>query len=82
MRMRTRRRFPTLDTVVAAGFMLPHEKIIYEEYGDKSPKYWVPANWALDITQKAWKQGHIEGEYYKVTLQEVGGLNIGRGTGL
>lgn len=69
MSMRTRRRFPTLDTVVAAGFMLPHEKKIYEEYGDNTPKYWVPANWALDITYKAWKHGHIESDYYKVALQ-------------
>ncbi|WKY04446.1 hypothetical protein Q1695_005444 [Nippostrongylus brasiliensis] len=70
--MRVRRRFPTLDTIVAAGFMLPHEKEAFESYtdSDHSPKYWIPANWALAMTYNAWKHGHIESDYYKVTLQE------------
>ncbi|KAK6039981.1 hypothetical protein COOONC_22514 [Cooperia oncophora] len=29
------------------------------------------ANWALAMTYQAWKHGHIESAYYKVTLQEV-----------
>ncbi|KAJ1372715.1 Bestrophin 24 [Parelaphostrongylus tenuis] len=70
--MRVRRRFPTMDTIVAAGFMLPHEKDIYESYSDTgdTPKYWIPASWALSMTYEAWKHGHIENAYYKVTLQE------------
>lgn len=52
---------------------MPHEKEIFELYNDKSntPKYWIPANWALSMTYEAWKHGHIESAYYKVTLQEV-----------
>ncbi|KAK6050016.1 Bestrophin [Cooperia oncophora] len=69
--MRVRRRFPTLDTIVAAGFMLPHEKEIFKSYNGSSPKYWIPANWALAMTYQAWKHGYIESAYYKVTLQEV-----------
>ncbi|CAI4228479.1 unnamed protein product [Auanema sp. JU1783] len=70
--MRTRRRFPTLDTVVAAGFLLPQEKELLDEYDDhgKTPKYWVPANWALSMTYKAWKQGHIESDYFKAALEK------------
>ncbi|KAL6740087.1 hypothetical protein Aduo_013474 [Ancylostoma duodenale] len=70
--LRVRRRFPTLDTIVAAGFMMPHEKEIFETYNDKAntPKYWIPANWALAMTYQAWKNGHIESAYYKATLQE------------
>ncbi|KIH56270.1 hypothetical protein ANCDUO_13550 [Ancylostoma duodenale] len=34
--LRVRRRFPTLDTVLAAGFMMPHEKEIFESYSDKA----------------------------------------------
>ncbi|KIH47516.1 Bestrophin [Ancylostoma duodenale] len=70
--MQVRRRFPTLDTVVAAGFMMPHEKEIFETYSDKAntPKHWIPANWALAMTYQAWKNGHIESAYYKATLQE------------
>ncbi|KAL6740085.1 hypothetical protein Aduo_013472 [Ancylostoma duodenale] len=70
--LRVRRRFPTLDTVVAASFMMPHEKEIFESYSDKAntPKYWIPANWALAMTYQAWKNGHIENPHYKLTLQE------------
>ncbi|KAK6747911.1 hypothetical protein RB195_000864 [Necator americanus] len=72
--MRVRRRFPTLDTVVAAGFMMPHEKELFESYNDKlsssSSKYWIPANWAFAITQQAWEEGNIESPYYRVVLQE------------
>ncbi|KAK6747910.1 hypothetical protein RB195_000864 [Necator americanus] len=73
--MRVRRRFPTLDTVVAAGFMMPHEKELFESYNDKlsssSSKYWIPANWAFAITQQAWEEGNIESPYYRVVLQEI-----------
>ncbi|KHJ81792.1 hypothetical protein OESDEN_18520 [Oesophagostomum dentatum] len=70
--MRVRRRFPTLDTIVAAGFMMPHEKEIFDSYKVKpnTPKYWIPANWALAMTYQAWKNGNIENAYYKYTLQE------------
>ncbi|KAK6016080.1 hypothetical protein OSTOST_18438 [Ostertagia ostertagi] len=52
--------------------MLPHEKEIFQSYDDsaKTPKYWIPASWALTMTYQAWKHGHIESAKYKVTLQE------------
>ncbi|VDM61920.1 unnamed protein product [Angiostrongylus costaricensis] len=70
--MRVRRRFPTIDTIVAAGLMLPHEKEIFQSYSDATgtPKYWIPASWALSMTYEAWKHGYIESAYYKVVLQE------------
>uniref|UniRef100_A0A158P7B2 Bestrophin homolog n=1 Tax=Angiostrongylus cantonensis TaxID=6313 RepID=A0A158P7B2_ANGCA len=70
--MRVRRRFPTIDTIVAAGLMLPHEKEIFQSYSDAAgtPKYWIPASWALSMTYEAWKHGYIESAYYKVVLQE------------
>ncbi|VDO39439.1 unnamed protein product [Haemonchus placei] len=45
---------------------------LFESYDDSAhtPKYWIPANWALSMTYEAWKHGHIESAYYKVTLQE------------
>ncbi|KIH60926.1 hypothetical protein ANCDUO_08807 [Ancylostoma duodenale] len=51
---------------------MPHEKEIFESYSDKAntPKYWIPANWALAMTYQAWKNGHIENPHYKLTLQE------------
>ncbi|PAV76758.1 hypothetical protein WR25_03945 [Diploscapter pachys] len=66
--MRTRRRFPTLDTVVAAGFMMPHEKDRFEEIQYRYSKYWVPFQWALALTYDARKKGIIESDYYQVVV--------------
>ncbi|VDL62072.1 unnamed protein product [Nippostrongylus brasiliensis] len=68
--MRTRRRFPTLDTVVAAGFMMPHEKERFDEIQYRYSKYWVPFQWALALTYDARKKGLIESDYYQVVVQE------------
>ncbi|VDO62584.1 unnamed protein product [Heligmosomoides polygyrus] len=67
--MRVRRRFPTLDTIVAAGFMLPHEKELFESYSvsAETPKHWIPANWALAMTYNAWQHGHIESLFKEIT---------------
>ncbi|CAJ0959115.1 unnamed protein product, partial [Mesorhabditis belari] len=66
--MRTRRRFPTLDTVVAAGFMLPHEKEKFDEIQYRYSKYWLPFQWALALTYDARKKGLIESDYYQVVI--------------
>ncbi|CAJ0561620.1 unnamed protein product, partial [Mesorhabditis spiculigera] len=66
--MRTRRRFPTLDTVVAAGFMLPHEKEKFDEIQYRYSKYWLPFQWALALTYDARKKGLIESDYYQVCV--------------
>ncbi|CAD6193584.1 unnamed protein product [Caenorhabditis auriculariae] len=68
--MRTRRRFPTLDTVVAAGFMMPHEKERFDEIQYRYSKYWVPFQWALGLTYDARKKGLIESDYYQVVVQD------------
>ncbi|VDO38659.1 unnamed protein product, partial [Heligmosomoides polygyrus] len=68
--MRTRRRFPTLDTVVAAGFMMPHEKDRFDEIQYRYSKYWVPFQWALALSYDARKKGLIESDYYQVVVQE------------
>ncbi|CAJ0602501.1 unnamed protein product [Cylicocyclus nassatus] len=68
--MRTRRRFPTLDTVVAAGFMMPHEKERFDEIQYRYSKYWLPFQWAFALTYDARKLGLIESDYYQVVIQE------------
>uniref|UniRef100_A0A8R1J0X7 Bestrophin homolog n=2 Tax=Caenorhabditis japonica TaxID=281687 RepID=A0A8R1J0X7_CAEJA len=55
--MRVRRRFPTLQYVVDAGFMEPEELDQLESVNcNPGQKYWVPINWAnslaLDAHQK------------------------------
>ncbi|CAJ0946360.1 unnamed protein product, partial [Mesorhabditis belari] len=72
--MRVRRRFPTLDSVVAAGFLLPDEKKQLEEYSDKGENamQWVPFRWALELCHEARKLGLIESDYYQtVVLNEI-----------
>uniref|UniRef100_A0A8R1DYE3 Bestrophin homolog n=1 Tax=Caenorhabditis japonica TaxID=281687 RepID=A0A8R1DYE3_CAEJA len=74
MSMRVRRRFPTLDTIVAAGFMNKHELELYNSYDTKynsklGTKYWIPANWALCMTYKARKDGYIESNYFKAQME-------------
>ncbi|CAA97765.1 Bestrophin homolog 1 [Caenorhabditis elegans] len=74
MSMRTRRRFPTMETVVAAGFMNKHELELYNSYDTKynsklGTKYWIPANWALCMTYKARKDGYIESDYFKAQME-------------
>ncbi|CAJ0603445.1 unnamed protein product [Cylicocyclus nassatus] len=70
--MRVRRRFPTMDTIVAAGFLMPHEKELLEKLETpNTPNYWIPANWALEMTYQAWKDGHIDSDYYKSILEKT-----------
>ncbi|GMS95604.1 hypothetical protein PENTCL1PPCAC_17779, partial [Pristionchus entomophagus] len=70
--MRTRRRFPTIDTVVAAGFMMPHEKDRFDEIEYKYSKYWMPFQWALALTYDARKKGIIESDFFQVSVtQEI-----------
>uniref|UniRef100_A0A158P9W1 Bestrophin homolog n=1 Tax=Angiostrongylus cantonensis TaxID=6313 RepID=A0A158P9W1_ANGCA len=61
--MRTRRRFPTLDTVVAAGKIFSKER--FDEIQYRYSKYWVPFQWALALTYDARKKGLIESDYYQ-----------------
>ncbi|CAI5449209.1 unnamed protein product [Caenorhabditis angaria] len=72
--MRTRRRFPTLETLVASGFMTKEELQLYNSYNTENnirlgTKYWIPANWALCMTYQARKDGFIESDYFKAQME-------------
>ncbi|KAJ1362585.1 hypothetical protein KIN20_022186 [Parelaphostrongylus tenuis] len=58
--IQVRRRFPDLSTIVAAGFMMEHEMQMLENVSCSYNKYWVPINWALSITAKAFSKNYIE----------------------
>jgi len=47
-------RFPSLDHLVEAGFLLPHEKLIIDHLNEQmnGPKYYVPIVWAGAIAAK------------------------------
>ncbi|GMS87653.1 hypothetical protein PENTCL1PPCAC_9828 [Pristionchus entomophagus] len=68
--MRARKRFPTLDTVVAAGFMTEHEKERFDEIQYRFSKYWLPIQWALATAYNARREGFIESDYYTEFLSQ------------
>ncbi|GMR58587.1 hypothetical protein PMAYCL1PPCAC_28782 [Pristionchus mayeri] len=61
--LRTRRRFPTLDSIVKAGFMTEVEKKEFESYKIKC-KQWICFNWAYSLVYEARKKGLIKSDLY------------------
>ncbi|CAL8147676.1 unnamed protein product [Orchesella dallaii] len=55
-------RFPTMEHMVEAGFMVPHERIIIDHLNEQmpGPKYYVPIVWAGAVASKARKEGRIK----------------------
>ncbi|VDM39547.1 unnamed protein product [Toxocara canis] len=47
--VRVRKRFPTHESIVQAGFMLEHEKEKLESIKLDYDKYWVPINWSYTL---------------------------------
>uniref|UniRef100_A0A1I7XJB1 Bestrophin homolog n=1 Tax=Heterorhabditis bacteriophora TaxID=37862 RepID=A0A1I7XJB1_HETBA len=68
--MKCRKRFPTLDTVAAAGFMMPHEKENFDGIQYNYNKYFLPFNWAWALIYRARQEGLIESDYYVTVLSE------------
>ncbi|VDD94968.1 unnamed protein product [Enterobius vermicularis] len=54
-----RKRFPTYDSLVKAGFMLEHEKEKLLGYQLNYDKYWVPINWSYNLFFEARRAGKI-----------------------
>ncbi|PSN38138.1 hypothetical protein C0J52_08231 [Blattella germanica] len=78
MSPRVKKRFPTMDHLVEAGFLQPNEKKIFEDLDQKTshPKYWMPLVWAGGIMTRARKEGRIKDDHSLKTL--IDGLNIFR----
>nr|CAD7576461.1 unnamed protein product [Timema californicum] len=75
MSPRVKKRFPTLDHLVEAGFMQPNEKKIFEDLDQKTshPKYWMPLVWAGGIITRARKEGRVKDDFSLKSL--IDGLN-------
>ncbi|VDL67696.1 unnamed protein product, partial [Nippostrongylus brasiliensis] len=56
-----RKRFPTLETMVAAGFLQKHELEKFNECKSRYAKYWLPFNWALHLLNTALEEKRIDG---------------------
>ncbi|EJD74825.1 bestrophin-3 [Loa loa] len=67
--MRVRKRFPTVEALVAAGFMMKHEKEKYDAIQYRYAKYWMPFQWALSLCQEARNQQKISSD---ILLEKVG----------
>ncbi|CAB3406545.1 unnamed protein product [Caenorhabditis bovis] len=66
--MQVRRRFPTLETVVAAGFMMDVEREKYVDLSLKYNKYFLPIQWCFTLLYEARAQGKIGAD---VMLNEI-----------
>ncbi|XP_075228579.1 bestrophin 2 isoform X1 [Lycorma delicatula] len=68
--VRVKKRFPTLQHVVDAGFMMESEKKIVEMMDERSPmaKYWMPLVWATNIINRARKDSLISSDHVVQTL--------------
>ncbi len=55
-------RFPTIEHLVDAGLMFPHEKEVFDRLNARSdlPKYWIPLVWAGNIASKARRENRIK----------------------
>ncbi|XP_077989600.1 bestrophin-3-like [Glandiceps talaboti] len=54
-----KKRFPTMDHVVNAGFMTEEERKSYEEIPSQHAKYWVPCIWFISLVRRARVGGRI-----------------------
>uniref|UniRef100_A0AC34RNM6 Bestrophin homolog n=1 Tax=Panagrolaimus sp. JU765 TaxID=591449 RepID=A0AC34RNM6_9BILA len=54
-----RKRFPNMQSVMDAGFLLPNELKSMEKVVTEYPKYWMPINWAISLAIKCRKEGKI-----------------------
>ncbi|EFO93657.1 hypothetical protein CRE_12665 [Caenorhabditis remanei] len=58
--MRVRRRFPTMKSLMEAGFIFENELHELEQTETGYNKYWVPVNWCNSIVWRMQEQKYIE----------------------
>ncbi|VDL80559.1 unnamed protein product [Nippostrongylus brasiliensis] len=61
--MQVRKRFPTMDTLAAAGLMTEEEMEILDEIKDPYSRYWAPVQWSVNLVYECKAQGKID-DYY------------------
>uniref|UniRef100_A0A914WM93 Bestrophin homolog n=1 Tax=Plectus sambesii TaxID=2011161 RepID=A0A914WM93_9BILA len=58
-----RKRFPTLDSLEAAGLMSVEEKKTLLDVDSPNAKYWVPVQWAYFLIREARQEGRIKSDH-------------------
>ncbi|XP_063596336.1 bestrophin-3-like isoform X2 [Penaeus indicus] len=69
-----KKRFPTPEHLIEAGFMTSNEKKIFDDLDAKTshPKYWMPLVWAGSIVSRARKEGRIRDDFaVKTIIDEI-----------
>ncbi|XP_017086359.1 bestrophin-4-like [Drosophila eugracilis] len=77
---RVKRRFPTYNQLIEAGFLLENEKKIIEALDQafpSYPKHWMPIVWAASIVMRARRENKIRDDYAVKTI--IDELNDFRG---
>lgn len=57
--LQVRSRFPTLETLVAAGLVTAEELSEIHEISDAYTRYWLPLNWCYALLYKAREETKI-----------------------
>ncbi|XP_067012462.2 bestrophin homolog 24 [Anabrus simplex] len=82
MSPRVKKRFPSMDHLVEAGFLQPNEKKIFEDLDQKTShaKYWMPLVWAGGIITRARKEARIKDDFaLKTLIDELNRFRAGCG---
>jgi len=75
-----KRRFPTYNQIIEAGFLLENEKKIIDTMDQafpNYPKHWMPIVWAGSIVMRARRESKIRDDYAVKTIMDE--LNKFRG---
>ncbi|XP_043941270.1 bestrophin-4 [Protopterus annectens] len=69
---RVRKRFPTMDHIVDAGFMTRDELKKYESLHSDFNKYWIPCVWFTNLAAQARRDGRIRDDIaLKLLMNEL-----------
>uniref|UniRef100_A0AC34QTB2 Bestrophin homolog n=1 Tax=Panagrolaimus sp. JU765 TaxID=591449 RepID=A0AC34QTB2_9BILA len=61
--LQVRKRFPTLDTLVAAGLLNREEEAILDKTTDAYSRYWIPIEWCYQNLYDARQLGKIQSDF-------------------
>uniref|UniRef100_A0AC35GQ22 Bestrophin homolog n=1 Tax=Panagrolaimus sp. PS1159 TaxID=55785 RepID=A0AC35GQ22_9BILA len=69
--LQVRKRFPTMETVIEAGFLTKNEQESIEAVDDQYSRYWVPLKWVYQHVREARKENIISSDtfYNRITLE-------------
>ncbi|KAK6104009.1 Bestrophin RFP-TM chloride channel family protein [Brugia pahangi] len=63
-----RRRFPSLETLVTAGYLTEIELMQFNAINSTNRKYWIPIHWAMGLARRARQEKRIDSPH---ALQDI-----------